>query len=73
MLRKKTSALENAVERLKSFGPVCSPKQLASVLGGQPYYFNVAAKNGTLDYDFYWSGRALKIYTESVIKKITAT
>jgi len=59
-----------AVKALRSFGVTCSPKQLASVLGGNPYRYNIAAKNGSLGYEFTWHGTNLRIYTESVIKKI---
>lgn len=59
-----------AIERLRSFGPTCSPRQLADVLGGQPYYYNVQAKKGLLPFDYFWRGRALRVFTESVIKKL---
>lgn len=67
----KAKSTEEAVKRLREMGPECSPRQLASVLGGNPYYYNVAAQNGTLGFEFGWRGSALRIYTESVIKKIT--
>lgn len=67
----KAKTTEEAVYRLREMGPECSPRQLAGVLGGNPYYYNVAAKDGTLDFDHHWRGNALRIYTESVIKKIT--
>ena len=67
----KAKTTEEAVFRLKELGPTCSPRQLAGILGGQPYYFNQAAKNGVLGYEHTWSGNRLKIYTESVIQKIT--
>ena len=65
------ASTEYAVEKLRSFGVTCSPRQLASVLGGQPYYYNVAARNGDLQFEYMWRGKSLRIYTESVIKKIT--
>lgn len=61
---------EEAVVFLRKCGTTCSPRELAKVLGGQPYWFNVRARNGTLGYDFEWHGRSLRIYTESVIKRI---
>ncbi len=67
----KCSSREEQVRYLRSCGPTCSPRQLAQVLGGQPYYYNVAAKNGTLGFESMWRGRNLRIYTEDVIKKIT--
>ena len=62
------SRTEVAIERLREFGPTCSSRQLASVLGGQPYYYNVQAQKGILPFQFFWRGRALRISTESVIK-----
>ena len=67
----KAATTAEAVKTLREYGPTCSPKQLAGVLGGNPYYYNIAAKNGTLDFDYMWSGNALRIFTESVITKIT--
>ncbi len=66
----KIKTTEEAVEKLRAFGPTCSPRELAQVLGGNPYYFNVAAKNKTLGFEFDWKGRNLRIYTESVVKKL---
>lgn len=62
---------EEAVARLRSFGPTCSPRQLASVLGSQPYYYNMAARNGDLPFKHCFMGQLLKISTESVISFIT--
>ena len=64
----KLSKTEQAIETLRNFGPTCSSRQLASVLGGQPYYYNIQAKNGILPFKSFWRGRALRISTESVIK-----
>lgn len=64
----KQTKTEQAVETLREFGPTCTPKQLSSVLGGQPYYYNVQARNGVLPFKSFWRGRALRISTESVIK-----
>ena len=61
---------EVAIERLREFGPTCSSRQLASILGGQPYYYNIQAKKGLLPFDFFWRGKALRVFTESVIKKL---
>lgn len=65
---KPVSKTEAAIEKLREFGPTCSSRELASVLGGQPYYYNVQAKKGILPFQFIWRGRALRISTESVIK-----
>ena len=62
------SKTEVAVSRLREFGPTCSSRELASVLGGQPYYYNVQAKKGILPFSFFWRGRALRVSTESVVK-----
>lgn len=68
----KAVSTREAITRLREFGPTCSPRQLASVLGGQPYQFTVQARHGKLPYDHEWHGSWLRIYTESVIKRITA-
>ena len=62
--------LKEAIAFLESKGATCSPRDAASVLGGQPYYYNIAARNGKLDLDYFWSGRSLRIYTASIIKRI---
>lgn len=59
---------EVAIDRLRDIGPTCSSRQLAEVLGGQPYYYNVQAKKGILPFKFFWRGRALRVSTESVVK-----
>lgn len=66
----KARTTEEAVSRLKELGLTCSPRELAQILGGNPYYYNMAARSGTLAYDFEWHGRNLRIFTESVIRKI---
>lgn len=70
MGRTRFGSREEEVEFLRSCGPTCSPRELAQVLGGQPYQYNVRARNGTLGFDFEWRGHCLRIYTESVIKRI---
>ena len=70
-MRMKSAKVYEKVEFLRKCGTTCSPRQLATVLGGNPYYYNIAAKNGKLDYDFTWHGQNLRIYTESVIRRIT--
>ncbi len=66
----KRSTRDEQIAFLRNCGPTCSPRELAQVLGGNPYYYNVAAKKGTLNYDHEWHGRNLRIFTESVIKRI---
>lgn len=47
-----------------------SPSQLAKVAGGDPYYYNLAAKDGKLDLPHMWRGRNLRIWKEPVIRLI---
>ena len=64
----KPTKTQQAIDTLRDFGPTCSSRELASVLGGQPYYYNVQAKKGILPFTFFWRGRALRVSTESVIR-----
>ena len=50
-----------------------SPSQLATVAGGSPYSYNVAAKEGKLDLPHLWRGRNLRIWKEPVIRLIGGT
>lgn len=70
MAKRRFESRNDQIAYLRKIGPTCSPRQLAEVLGGNPFYYNLAAKDGTLDFDFMWRGRNLRIYTESVIKKL---
>ena len=47
-----------------------SPKQLAVVDGGDPYSYNIAAKEGKLELPHLWRGRNLRIWKEPVIRLI---
>ena len=50
-----------------------SPCQLAVVTGGDPYYYNVAAKAGKLSQEtmpHYWAGRNLRFWKEPIINLI---
>ena len=47
-----------------------SPKVLAMVAGGDPYSYNLAAKNGDLDIPHFWRGRNLRIWKQPVIRLI---
>ena len=51
-------------------GEMISPKQLAVVTGGRPYYYNHAAKEGKLNLPHEWHGRNLRIWKEPVIRLI---
>lgn len=47
-----------------------SPKQLAAVIGGNPYGFNLSAKAGKLKIPHEWRGRNLRIYKEPLLRLI---
>ena len=47
-----------------------SPKQLAMIDGGDPYSYNIAAKEGKLLLPHLWRGRNLRIWKDPVIKMI---
>ena len=49
-----------------------SPKELSRILGGDPYYYNIAAKNGTLKLPHMWMGRNLRIFKGPVIRVVEA-
>lgn len=44
-----------------------SPKELASVFGGDSYAYNVAAKEDKLPFPYMWRGRNLRIFKQPVI------
>lgn len=47
-----------------------SPHQLAVIDGGDPYSYNVAAKEGKLTLPHIWRGRNLRIWKDPVLKMI---
>ena len=47
-----------------------SPAQLSMVDGGDPYSYNIAAKEGKLELPHLWRGRNLRIWKEPVIRLI---
>lgn len=62
---------EEKVAFLKSLpSETISPKVLSLVAGGDPYSFNLAAKNGKLDLPHFWLGSHLRIWKGPVIKFI---
>ena len=62
---------DEKIEMLRQIpGETISPKQLAQVAGGNPYYYNLAAKHGTLNLPHEWRGRNLRIWKEPVIRLI---
>jgi hypothetical protein len=62
---------EEKIAWLKSLpSETISPSVLAVVAGGDPYSYNIAAKNGQLDIPHFWRGRNLRIWKQYVIKMI---
>ena len=51
-------------------GETISPAQMAKVAGGNPYYYNHAARQGKLELPHMWRGRNLRIWKEPVIRLI---
>lgn len=47
-----------------------SPSVLALVAGGDPYKYNIQAKQGELDIPHFWIGRNLRIWKGFVIEMI---
>ena len=45
-----------------------SPRELAMVAGGDPYSYNIAAKEGKLLLEHMWRGRNLRIWKGPVIR-----
>ena len=66
-----TVTSEEKVAFLRSLpSETISPSVLALVAGGDPYSYNVAAKEGKLDLPHFWRGRNLRIWKGPVIKLI---
>ena len=62
---------EEKVSFLKSLpSETISPKVLAEIAGGDPYSYNLAAKEGRLDIPHFWRGRNLRIWKKFVIEMI---
>ena len=62
---------EEAVEWLRSLPKtMISPKELAHVTSGDPFAYNLAAKEGKLNLPHEWHGRNLRIWKDPVIKLI---
>jgi hypothetical protein len=47
-----------------------SPSVMALVAGGDPYSYNLMAREGKLDIPHFWRGRNLRIWKQPVIKLI---
>lgn len=58
------------MEALRRSGKAtASPGEIRDVLGyGSPYAFNIMAKQGTLPWAFYFSGRNLRIMVPSFLR-----
>lgn len=62
---------EEKVEWLRSLpSETISPQQLTKVAGGDPYSYNLAAREGKLELPHLWRGRNLRIWKEPVIRLI---
>jgi len=62
---------EEKIEWLRSLpSETISPKVLSMVAGGDPYWYNLTAKEGRLDIPHFWRGRNLRIWKEPVIRMI---
>ena len=48
-----------------------SPSVMALVAGGDPYSYNLMAREGKLDIPHFWRGRNLRIWKQPVIKLIS--
>ena len=51
-------------------GETISPKVMALIDGGDPYSYNIMAKEGKLDIPHFWRGRNLRIWKGPVIRLI---
>ena len=47
-----------------------SPSELAVVLGGSPYLYNIMAKDSSLKLPYIWRGRNLRIFRQPVLELI---
>lgn len=53
---------------LRECDETISPTQLSMILGGMPYSYNLAAREGRLDLPHVFRGRNLRIFTAPLIK-----
>ena len=49
-------------------GETISPATLARIAGGNAYYYNLSAKDGSLKLPHIWRGRNLRIFKAPVMK-----
>ena len=47
-----------------------SPTELAMILGGRPFAYNVAAREGTLTLPYIFRGRNLRIFRQPVLNML---
>ncbi len=45
-----------------------SPSEVAMLLGGRPFLYNIMAKDGSLKLPYIWRGRNLRIFVQPVLK-----
>ena len=61
---------EEKLRLLEAWPETISPRQLAVVAGGDPYSYNLSAREGRLDLPHLWRGRNLRIWKGPVIELI---
>ena len=60
---------EERIQYLKSLpNETISPTEAAKILGGSPYWYNLAAKNGTLTLPYMWRGRNLRLFKAPILR-----
>lgn len=47
-----------------------SPRQLSEIIGGNPYSYNCAARDGRLDLPHIWRGRNLRIFVAPLLRML---
>ena len=52
----------------KERGETVSPRLAALVIGGDPYAYNLAAREGKLTLPHVWRGRNLRIFKEPLLR-----
>lgn len=50
-----------------------SPTEVAMLLGGRPFLYNIMAKDGSLTLPFIWRGRNLRIFRQPVLDILNGT
>lgn len=71
MRKRCLMTTEEKIDWLRSLpSETISPQVLAVVAGGDPYAYNLMAKQGQLDIPHFWRGRNLRIWKGPVIRLI---